>query len=75
LVVLDVGLPRIDGFATLERIFEPYVRLADPGDDRTGTGLGLSIARRVFVTHGGDISAVPATPCGLCVRVRLPLVC
>jgi len=59
----------------LERIFEPYVRLAAPGDDRTGTGLGLAIARRVFAAHGGEISAVLATPGGLCVRIRLPQAC
>ena len=59
----------------LERIFEPYTRLAPAGDDSTGTGLGLAIARRVFAAHGGHILAEPATPCGLQVRITLPRAC
>lgn len=59
----------------LERIFEPYVRLAADGDDRTGTGLGLAIARRVFEAHGGGVCAERAEPQGLRLRVRLPRAC
>jgi two-component system sensor histidine kinase CpxA len=59
----------------LERIFEPYTRLAPAGDDSTGTGLGLAIARRVFAAHGGHIRAEPVTPCGLRVRITLPRAC
>ena len=59
----------------LERIFEPYVRLAAEADDDRGTGLGLAIARRVFEAHGGSITAESALPCGLRVRIRLPRAC
>ena len=59
----------------LERIFEPYVRLATDANDNRGTGLGLAIARRVFEAHGGRITAENALPCGLRVRIRLPRAC
>jgi len=54
------------------RLFEPFFSTKPSG---TGTGLGLAIARRVFEAHGGDIIALPAAPCGLCVRIRLPQAC
>lgn len=59
----------------LERIFEPYTRLAAAGDERSGSGLGLAIARRVFEAHGGSIVAAHAAPCGLQMRIRLPRAC
>lgn len=59
----------------LERIFEPYVRLAVDAGDQRGTGLGLAIARRVFEAHGGNIVAENAAPCGLRIRIRLPRAC
>lgn len=59
----------------LEKIFEPYVRLATEGDDGRGTGLGLAIARRVFAAHDGRISAENVLPHGLRVRIELPRAC
>ncbi len=59
----------------LERIFEPYTRLAAAGDERSGSGLGLAIARRVFEAHGGSIVAAHAAPYGLRMRIRLPRAC
>lgn len=59
----------------LERIFEPYTRLAADADDGQGSGLGLAIARRVFEAHGGRIVAERAEPCGLRVNIRLPAAC
>jgi signal transduction histidine kinase len=42
-----------------ERVFEPFIRLAEPGKKSKsapgGTGLGLSIARRIARLHGGDV--------------------
>ena len=54
---------------SLETIFEPFVRGADPGQ---GYGLGLSIARRAIAAHGGTISAENRTGGGLAVTVTLP---
>ena len=39
-----------------------------------GSGLGLSIARTLVERSGGGLTAVPAAPTGLEVRVRLPRV-
>jgi two-component system sensor histidine kinase CpxA len=56
----------------LERIFEPYVRVASAGTDAGGTGLGLAIARRVFALHDGDVRAAAREGGGLEVTVALP---
>ena len=61
--------------ADLERIFEPYVQVADPdGRDHEGIGVGLAVARSVFARHGGAVWAESAGPGrGATFHVRLPL--
>lgn len=61
----------------LERMFEPYVRVPEPGEraasgQASGTGLGLAIARRVFAAHGGEVSAQLREGGGLRISVSLP---
>jgi len=38
-----------------------------------GTGLGLAIAKRILVSHHGDISLVRTSPSGTAMRITLPL--
>ena len=61
--------------ADLERIFEPYVQVADPDcRDHEGLGVGLTVARAVVVQHGGRVWAEsPGPGRGATFHVRLPL--
>ncbi len=67
----------------LERMFEPYARAPRPDLDAgdhpagngaagDGTGLGLAIARRVFLSHEGQVAAALRDGGGLVVTLRLP---
>jgi signal transduction histidine kinase len=38
-----------------------------------GTGLGLAIAKRVLLSHNGDIELVGSSPAGTTMRVTLPV--
>ncbi|HXC02421.1 MAG TPA: GAF domain-containing protein [Opitutaceae bacterium] len=38
-----------------------------------GTGLGLAIAKRIMLSHGGDITLVATSPAGTTMRLTLPL--
>jgi len=38
-----------------------------------GTGLGLAIAKRIMLSHGGDIALVSTSPAGTTMRLTLPL--
>ena len=62
------GVPEAD----LDRMFEPYVRVANSAGKAGGTGLGLAIARRVFQAHGGRVSAANREGGGLAVTVAIP---
>jgi len=53
----------------LERVFEPFYRIAS--DDADGYGIGLSIVRSVVRVHGGEISLSESTLGGLRVIVRV----
>ncbi len=53
------------------RLFEPFQRLGDQGDD--GVGLGLSIVRGFVDAMGGAIVADATPGGGLTMRIRLPL--
>lgn len=57
----------------LERIFQPFYRLADARERESGgAGLGLAIAERAVHVHGGSIGARNAPGGGLLVEIRLP---
>ena len=51
-----------------EHIFDSFLS-GRPG----GTGLGLAIAKRIMLSHGGDISLVATSPAGTTLRLTLPL--
>jgi signal transduction histidine kinase len=50
------GIPAADA----ERIFEPFNRLARPGDATGGTGIGLAIVQQLVALHHGRVSVEPA---------------
>jgi len=51
-----------------EKIFDSF--LSGRPD---GTGLGLAIAKRILVSHHGDIQLVASSPTGTTLRILLPL--
>lgn len=53
--------------ASIDRLFESFYT-TKPG----GIGLGLSISKSIVETHGGTLSASPATPFGAQFTVALP---
>ncbi len=65
--------PGIHGEGMLERVFEPYFRLAASRNAATGgTGLGLSIARTIVTTHGGTLTLHNRSEKGLDAVLTLP---
>ena len=52
-----------------ERIFDSFL-----SGRAGGTGLGLAIAKRVLLSHHGDIALVNSSPAGTTMRLTLPLV-
>jgi two-component system, OmpR family, sensor kinase len=63
------GVPAAD----LERIFEPFYRVAESRDrDSGGEGIGLAITSQVMKAHGGSARAVNANSGGLEIRLSLP---
>ncbi|MEO7205394.1 MAG: ATP-binding protein [Steroidobacteraceae bacterium] len=63
------GVPAAD----LERIFEPFYRVAESRDRASGgEGIGLAITSQVMKAHGGFARAVNANSGGLEVRLSLP---
>jgi two-component system sensor histidine kinase CpxA len=64
------GVPK----AELQRIFEPFYRVAESRDrDSGGTGLGLAITGRIVPMYGGEVTADNREGGGLSVTIRLPL--
>ena len=56
--------------ADLTHVFERFWRASErPG----GCGLGLAIVAAIAQRHGGQATALPAQPRGLCIRLTLPL--
>jgi signal transduction histidine kinase len=51
-----------------EHVFDSFLS-GRPG----GTGLGLAIAKRIMLSHGGDIALVSTSPAGTTMRLTLPL--
>jgi len=58
---------------SLDKLFEPFYRVADARDRKTGgTGIGRAIARRAVRLHGGDVRASNAPEGGLEGILQLP---
>jgi two-component system, OmpR family, sensor kinase len=71
IVIRDRG-PGVPG-DDLERIFEPFYRVAESRDRATGgEGIGLAITAQVMKTHGGSAKASNLEGGGLEVRLNLP---
>jgi signal transduction histidine kinase/CheY-like chemotaxis protein len=64
------GIPKQD----LERIFLPFVRLADHQTSETGTGLGLSLCREYVRLMGGSIELQSQLGRGSCFRIQIRVV-
>lgn len=64
--ISDTGTGVPDGIR--DRIFDSF--LSGRPD---GTGLGLAIAKRILLSHHGDIELHATSPAGTTMRVRLPL--
>jgi two-component system sensor histidine kinase CpxA len=63
------GVPPAD----LERIFEPFYRVAESRDrDSGGEGIGLAITAQVMKAHGGTAEASNSAAGGFEVRLSLP---
>jgi signal transduction histidine kinase len=59
--------------AALEKVFEPFYRVADARDRQSGgTGIGLAIAQRAIQLHHGTIAARNLPAGGLQIEIRLP---
>jgi signal transduction histidine kinase len=63
------GVPPADR----DRIWQPFVRLAEGGSAPAGTGLGLSVVRQLVAELGGRWSVGDAPERGARFRVDLPL--
>jgi signal transduction histidine kinase len=63
------GVPRADR----DRIWQPFVRLAEGGNAPAGTGLGLSVVRQLVAELGGRWSVCDAPGHGARFSVELPL--
>ncbi len=63
------GVPPADR----DRIWQPFVRLADGGSAPAGTGLGLSVVRQLVEELGGRWSVCEVPGRGTRFRVELPL--
>jgi two-component system sensor histidine kinase CpxA len=60
--------------AELERIFEPFYRVAEARDrDSGGEGIGLAITAQVMKGHGGGAAAANRPSGGFEVRLSLPI--
>ena len=60
--------------ADRDRIWQPFVRLAEGGSAPAGTGLGLSVVRQLVAEVGGRWSVSDAPGRGARFHVELPLV-
>ena len=56
-----------------DRIWQPFVRLAEGGNAPAGTGLGLSVVRQLVEEQGGRLAAGDAPGGGARFAVELPL--
>jgi signal transduction histidine kinase len=61
----------------LDRLFQPFQRLADDGDDGQdeGVGLGLSIVQAIATAHEATLTPRARPEGGLAIEVRFPSTC
>jgi PAS domain S-box-containing protein len=64
-----IGIPREE----IERVFSPFYRATNIGEDVPGSGIGLAGVRRIVEVHGGIVSAESSEGTGSTFTVRLPL--
>ena len=71
-ILIRDGVPGVPD-KDLERIFEPFYRVAESRDrDTGGEGIGLAITAQVMKAHGGSAKAVNCQGGGFEVRLNLP---
>lgn len=58
--------------ADVEAMKQPFHRAGPARSGAPGSGLGLAIVERIARSHRGVLDLLPATPHGLCARLRLP---
>jgi signal transduction histidine kinase len=64
-----IGIPK----ESLDKIFEPFYRIAHNSDQAPGAGLGLTIAKELIAMHGGTIDVQSKVDHGTTFTVTLPL--
>lgn len=72
-IVVNIA-DRGPGVATehLDKIFEPWFRVASGGHHKDSTGLGLAIVKRVLKLHDGQVQASQRSGGGLQIHISLP---
>ncbi|HEY6967977.1 MAG TPA: CHASE2 domain-containing protein [Candidatus Angelobacter sp.] len=57
----------------LERVFEPYYRVAEQAGAKPGWGLGLAFVKRISEQHGGRVHVSSDPSSGTCFGLVLPV--
>src|SRR5581483_621575 len=59
--------------ADLDRVFEPYYRVAQQSDSKPGWGLGLAFVKRICEQHGGRVQVSSNASSGTCFCFIVPV--
>jgi signal transduction histidine kinase/ActR/RegA family two-component response regulator len=62
------GIPQAD----LDRVFEPFVQLAQSNESQAGSGLGLTISRRLARLMGGELTVASHVGKGSVFTLEIP---
>jgi signal transduction histidine kinase len=57
----------------LDRVFEPYYRVAQQADSKPGWGLGLAFVKRICEQHGGRVQVSSSASSGTCFCFIVPV--
>ncbi len=57
----------------LDRVFEPYYRVAQQSDSKPGWGLGLAFVKRICEQHGGRVQVSSSASSGTCFCFIVPV--
>jgi signal transduction histidine kinase len=57
----------------IDRIFEPYYRVAQQADSKPGWGLGLAFVKRICEQHGGRVQVSSSPSSGTCFCFIVPV--